>query len=49
MPPMRLRCSLELTIDVRGSRIHHGSDPLGANLIHVAFDRTTGIALIKGH
>jgi len=40
-------CDVSDTDDVRGRRIHYGSDPSGANLIYVAFDQSTGIALIE--
>jgi len=35
--------------DVRGSRSHYGSDPIGANLIDVALDQTAGIAMVERH
>jgi hypothetical protein len=40
-------CDVSDTDDVSRSRSHYGSDPIGANLIHVAFDQTTGIALVE--
>src|SRR6266545_4535268 len=42
-------CDVSDTDDVSGSRIHYGSDPIGANLIYVAFDQTAGIALVERH
>src|SRR5919106_5875750 len=42
-------CDVSDTNDVSSSRIHYGSDPLRANLIHVTFDQATGIALVERH
>src|SRR5215475_3297171 len=42
-------CDISDTDDIGGSRNHYGSDPIGANLIHVAFDEATGIALVERH
>ena len=42
-------CDISDTDDVGGSRNHYGSNLSGANLIHVAFDEATGIALVERH
>jgi hypothetical protein len=37
------------TNGVSGSRSPYSSDPIGANLIYVALDQTTGIAMLERH